>query len=284
MELIGVIPAKDEAGTIQDTIEQVREHANELADSVGIIVVSSSHDGTDAAAREMGATVVRDGGTGLGEAMFRGLKAAAERDPDLVFSIDADLQFQPDELDRLVAAADDADLVLGSRFLDDGLEYDMSLSHRFGNHALTTIVNRATGLELTDAQTGYRVMTPEVIRELRMMGRHTYVQETILDAHRNGFSITEVPVRSEPRDEGSSRVVSSIQEYALRTLPVILHRSGHATMLLQRLSLLGGITAMAGLGVAGWNADIAGIILSMVLLLVSVQLSFYAMELDAEHP
>jgi len=284
MELIGVIPAKDEVGTIQNTIEQVREHASELADSVGIIVVSGSHDGTDAAAREMGATVVRDGGTGLGEAMYRGLKAAAERDPDLIVSIDADLQFQPDELGRLVEAADEADLVLGSRFLDAGLEYHMSLSHRIGNHALTALVNRSTGLELTDAQTGYRVMTPEVVRELRMMGRHTYVQETIIDAHRNGFSITEVPVRSEPRDEGSSRVVSSIQEYALRTFPVILHRSGYATPLLHRLAIIGGLTGLTGLGLAGWNLDAAGIILSLILLLVSVRLSVSAMELDAEHP
>lgn len=284
MELIGVIPAKDEVETIQDTIEEVREHAAPLVDSLGIIVVSSSHDGTDAAAREMGATVVRDGGTGLGEAMYRGLKAAAERDPDLIFSIDADLQFQPDELDRLVGAADEADLVLGSRFLDDGLEYDMSLSHRFGNHLLTKIVNHATGLELTDAQTGYRVMTPEVVRELRMMGRHTYVQETILDARRNGFSITEVPVRSEPREAGGSRVVSSISEYALRTFPVILHRSGHATLLLQRLAILGGLVGLVGLGIAGWNMNLGGVILSLILLLLSVQTSFFAMRLDADHP
>lgn len=279
-----VIPAKNERDTIGDAIDEVRDELSSRFSEIRFVVPSSSNDGTDEIAREKGADVIRDGGTGLGEAMFRGLKKALEYDPDLVMSIDADLQFDPAESGKLIAEAEDHDLVLGSRFMESGVTYDMRLSHRIGNHLLTWMVNRFTDLELTDAQTGYRVMKPEVIRELRMIGRHTYVQETVIDAARNGFSIKEKPVVFREREHGGSRVVSSISRYALRTLPVLLHRTGYSVYMLNTASAVTGLAGLALIcqGILSLDTLTGGV--GVLLSAVSVQIFFINMLLDSEYP
>lgn len=281
--LVTVIPAKNEEKTIGKVIDGLKDRLSEQYDLV-FVVSSSSSDKTDEIAREKGAEVIRDGGTGLGEAMFRGIKKALEYEPDLIMSIDADLQFQPDEVEKLLEKSSDTDLVLGSRFLESGVKYRMSISHRIGNRLLNSIVNNATGLDLTDAQTGYRVMKPEVAEELRTIGRHTYVQETIIDAYSNGFTIEEVPVEFHERQKGGSRVVRSISRYAIRTLPVILHRSGYTPYLTNMLSAAAAVISVFSviLGVVFRNLTPA--LLGILLGLVSIQMFFFGMFLDSELP
>lgn len=279
-----VIPAKNEEETIGKVIKQTRENLEEYFEDVSFVISSSSTDQTDEIAREEGATVIRDGGRGLGEAMYRGLKKAVELETDYIMTIDSDLQFQPDEADRLVEARKQADLVLGSRFLEDGVDYRMSLTHRFGNYILTKMVNWATGLELTDGQTGYRLMRREVAEELRMIGRHTYVQETIIDAAHNGFEITEVPVTFAEREEGGSKVVSSITEYAFRTLPVIIHRSNVTAYLINGFSLLTLFASLVVFADSVISYDIFRIAASAVMMLLSLQALLFGMFIDGELP
>jgi glycosyltransferase involved in cell wall biosynthesis len=226
VRLVAVIPALDEEETIGEVIDSLEHETGELDHELDIVVSSGSTDGTDKIVREKGYTVIDDGGKGLGLAMYRGLKEALEHDPDAVFSIDADFQFRPSELRTLLKELEntEAELVLGSRFLENGIEYRMSLSHRLGNWFLTVFTNLLTGLSLTDAQTGYRVMKPEVAEDLEMIGNHTYVQETVLDASMRGYIVSEVAVHFDLREHGSSRVASSLVKYGIRTLPVLVWR------------------------------------------------------------
>ncbi len=284
MKLVGVIPAKNEEDTIGEVLDLLKENMPDEVQETELLVVSSSTDDTERIVQEKGGKIVKDGGTGLGEAMYRGLKKALELEPDYIFSIDSDLQFQPDEIGKFVEEAGEADLILGSRFLDSGLKYDMSFSHRIGNKILTGITNFSTDLSLTDAQTGYRLMTPEVVEELRMVGRHTYVQETIIDANSNGFEIKEIPVEFHERENGGSKVVRSINRYALRTLPVLIHRSGYTPYLTNGFALFTGLI--------GFIAILASLVLfspvvaliSLVLVLASVQTFFFGMWLDGNSP
>jgi hypothetical protein len=69
-------------------------------------------------------------------------------------------------------------------------------------------------------------MVPDVARELQIIGSHTYVQETIIDAYEKGFRILELPSVWRKRNFGKSRVVGSIPRYIAYTLPVLLLRSG----------------------------------------------------------
>lgn len=284
MKLVGVIPAKNESKTIKELLNRLKDSVPSEVDEVNFVVVSSSADGTDKIVEQENGFVVKDGGTGLGEAMYRGLNKALDFQPDYIFSIDADLQFQPEEINKLIEASEDADLILGSRFLESGVRYNMSISHKIGNKLLTKITNYSTDLSLTDAQTGYRLMTPEVVEELRMVGRHTYVQETIIDASSNGFSIKEVPVEFHERKSGGSRVVRSITRYAIRTLPILIHRSGKTPYLMNGISLITGLTGLIVFLTSLISLNMLYSISGLILVLLSLQTFFIGMFLDSKLP
>jgi len=170
------------------------------------------------------------------------LKAAAGSEPDVILSVDGDGQADiVTELPMFLQPVidDTADLVLGSRFKESGLvDYKYRAKNRLGTRILVGMLKRRTGLPLTDSHGGIRAMHPDVARELEMIGTHTYVQETIVDAHEKGFRIVEIASRWLPRKHGKSRVVQSIPRYVLYTLPVLLVRSGKHVRWLYSMGLL----------------------------------------------
>lgn len=238
-----VIPTRNEEKSIEGVIAEVRSaFAGLRYDRVEILLTDDSIDGTRAVARRAGAHVVNGGGEGLGAAMYRGLKEALAFDPDVILTIDGDGQSDAkDEIPRFlgVLERDEADLVLGSRFQQSGLvRYKYKFVNRMGTRLLVHFLNAKTGLGLTDSHGGIRAMRAAVARELQMIGSHTYVQETIIDAAEKGFRIVELPSAWRARQHGSSRVVGSIPKYVFYTLPIILLRSGHHVRTLYNTGLL----------------------------------------------
>ena len=225
-----VIPTKNEEHTIGAVIAEVREAFVDLPYEVEILITDDSTDSTREIARACGAHVVNGGGEGLGSAMYRGLKEALYLGPSVILSIDGDGQTDArSEIPQFVRPILEgrADLVLGSRFAKAGLVgYRYRSLNLLGTRLLTWILRRMTGLPVTDSHGGIRAMVPEVARELQIIGSHTYVQETIVDAFEKGFRIIELPSVWRKRDFGQSRVVGSIPKYVAYTLPVLLLRSG----------------------------------------------------------
>jgi glycosyltransferase involved in cell wall biosynthesis len=250
--LVAVIPTRNEEDSIAAVVAEVREAAARLAGDVRILVVDDSQDGTRAAAARAGAEVLSGGGVGLGTAMFRGLRVAASLDPDVIVSIDGDGQADVTaELARFVEPVSTglADLVVGSRFASEGLvHYSYRWRNRLGTRFLVHLLRRQTGLPLTDSHGGIRAMHARVARELELLGTHTYVQESIIDAVEKGYRVIEIPSAWRPRRHGSSRVVRSIPRYVFYTLPVLLLRSGSHIRWLYSSGIL---VTLGGLGVFG---------------------------------
>jgi glycosyltransferase involved in cell wall biosynthesis len=225
-----VIPAKNEEKSIGFIIKKIFSVFKKYRlGKVKILVISDSKDRTNEIARKLGAVVIRGMGTGLGSAMYRGINAAVKNGADIIVSIDADGQFDPEELPKVLTPVlkKEADLVLGSRFLKpNSIKYKMPLVNKIGNSLLSWVVRQITKLPITDAQTGYRAMTRELAESLEMIGTHTYVQETIIDAAQKNFRIKEVPVVFKKRKYGGSKVVASIKRYAIWTLPTLMLRAG----------------------------------------------------------
>ena len=225
-----VIPTKNEASTIGQVIREIKDVcAHNEIQIHEIVITDDSTDDTRKIASENGARVVVGGGKGLGTAMLKGLKSAARSNPDLIISIDADGQVDLNEIPVFIEAKDRerADMVLGSRFKEKGLiDYKYRFINRFGTIVLSWILRRFTKLPLTDSHGGIRAVTPDVVRELELLGTHTYVQESIIDAAENGFKIIEIPSKWLRREHGKSRVVLSIPKYVFYTLPVLILRSG----------------------------------------------------------
>jgi glycosyltransferase involved in cell wall biosynthesis len=227
-----VIPTRNEEKSIEGVIAEIRAaFAGSRYDRLEILITDDSTDATRAVARRAGAHVVNGGGEGLGAAMYRGLKEALAFEPDVILTIDGDGQTDAKtEIPRFlgVVERDEADLVLGSRFKESGLvRYRYKFVNRLGTRLLTYLLNSKTRLGLTDSHGGIRAMRSAVVRELQMIGTHTYVQETIIDAAEKGFRIVELPSAWREREHGTSRVVGSIPKYVFYTLPIILLRSGH---------------------------------------------------------
>lgn len=237
-----VLPTKNEEKSIRPVIEALRAELARLGhEVVATIVTDDSRDGTRRIASEIGAVVVNGGGKGLGLAMFRGLKTALQYSPDIIVSADSDGQSVVSEIGAFLKPIvdGDADMVLGSRFREKGLiKYRYRLKNRTGIFILVRILRYLTGLPLTDSHGGLRAMVPQVVEELEMIGSHTYVQETIIDAAEKGFRITEIPSVWEKREVGGSRVVSSIKRYVFYTLPILFIRSGEHIRALYDLGIL----------------------------------------------
>lgn len=237
-----VIPTKNEEASIVSVIDEARSAFDGLGyDRLHLLVVDDSVDRTREFAEAVGAHVINGGGEGLGTAMFRGLKEALAFEPDVIVSIDGDGQTDAKaEIAEFIKVIEErkGDLVLGSRFQREGLVgYDYRLINRLGTRILTYILRRRTGLQLTDSHGGIRAMTPAVVKELQIIGNHTYVQEAIIDAVEKGFRVVELPSVWRKRRHGTSRVVGSIRKYVFYTLPILLLRTGHHVRSLYNVGL-----------------------------------------------
>ena len=226
-----VIPTKNEELTIKSIIRGLRREIEGLGHKVGaIIVTDDSRDSTRKIAKQEGGIVVNGGGKGLGLAMHKGLKTSLKYHPDIIVSVDGDGQSDLSEIQKVIRPIidDEADMVVGSRFQEKGLvKYDYHLVNRIGIFILVRILRMFTRMKLTDSHGGLRAMRPEVVEELEMIGTHTYVQETIIDATEKGFRLKEIPSVWGKREFGTSRVVGNIPLYMFYTLPVLILRSGH---------------------------------------------------------
>ena len=286
-----VIPTRNEEQSIARVIAEIRSgFVGTRYNDIDIVLADDSSDRTRRVARELGATVVPGGGEGLGVAMYRGLKAAARLAPDVIVAVDGDGQADAvAEIRRFLAPLerDEADLVIGSRFLDHGLvKYPYRWINRFGTRILSAFLRAQTGLPLTDSHGGIRAMRPEVAADLDLLGTQTYVQESILDAVEKGYRVTEIASVWRKREHGTSRVVGSIPKYILYTLPVLILRSGQHLRLLYStglLSIVAGvlyfviILAQEGLNI---GSRVPGLLLVALLVMSGLQLFFFGFVLQ----
>jgi hypothetical protein len=206
--------------------------------------------------------------------------------------VDGDGQAEPQELARFLEPIEkgEAELVLGSRFQEQGLvEYKYRWKNRLGTRLLVRILRAQTGLPLTDSHGGIRAMVPEVVERLEMVGTHTYVQETIIDAVEKGFKVKEIPSAWRRREHGGSRVVGSIPRYVAYTLPVLLLRSGsHIRWLYGLGALLAAgavlvflvVLAQEGFQVKGIAHRTPAFLLIALMVLAGLQLFFFGFVLQ----
>ena len=162
-----------------------------------VVVDDASRDGTGAAARAHGATVlVHPFNLGYGAALQTGYRYALSRRATCVVQMDADGQHDPADVPRLAAPVlgRECELAIGSRFREAG--YRMSAAKRLGRDVFR-LLGRARGLEVSDPTSGLQALGPQVLE--------MYVDENfpadfpdidvLLSVHRSGLRIRELPVR-----------------------------------------------------------------------------------------
>ena len=214
-----VIPAKDEGATIGALLDGVSKVSVPGHDLHPIVVDDGSTDTTAAIARGRGAEVVtHPGNRGLGAAVRTGLRAAVASGAIAVAYLDADLEYAPGDIPKLVepVISGRADYVLGSRFR--GGVRRMRLYRRIGNYAFTALLVLLTGARITDGQTGMRAFSREAADRAEIVHDYNYAQVLTLDLLRKGFRFEEVPIRYRVREHGESFIRWS---YPAKVLPAI---------------------------------------------------------------
>jgi len=221
MKTVVLIPAYNEENTIRKVAQGI---PRDFCEEVEILVVDDgSSDRTVEEAKAGGAehVVSHRRNQGLGKAFATGMEAALEVGANLIVTIDADGQFNSQDIPRLVAPvlSGKADMVTCSRFAKKEWMPEMPGIKRWGNKRFTNLINRVTGQNFTDTQCGFRVYSREAAMHLNLFGSHTYTQEVFLQLAWKGFRIVEVPCKlAKDQREGESRVVHNVRRYSVRSL------------------------------------------------------------------
>ena len=217
--IVLVLPAHDEAPRIAAVVERLPSVVCGRRTRC-LVVDDGSTDETAAVARAAGASVVvHPENLGLGAAVRTGLRAAVGLGAAVVAFCDADGEYDPSELERLVAPilAGDAGYVVGSRFA--GSIERMRPHRRLGNVALTALTRWLTRLPVTDGQSGYRALSHAAAADAELVHDYNYAQVLTLDLVAKGHGYVEVPITYRFRRSGRSFV--RLGPYLRRVLPAI---------------------------------------------------------------
>jgi uncharacterized membrane protein YbhN (UPF0104 family) len=217
--VVVIVPVHDEEATVADVVRGLPRTVQDRR-VVTLVVDDGSTDRSAQLAREAGAVVVaQPRNLGLGAAVRRGLAEATALDPAAVVYLDADLEYDPAQAERLAAPVLDgsADYVVGSRFAGDIRR--MLPQRRMGNLVLTRWVRWMARLPVTDGQSGYRAFSPRAAAEAEIIHDYNYAQVLTLNLVGRGFVYREVPIGYEFRASGTSFV--RLGRYLRRVLPAV---------------------------------------------------------------
>jgi glycosyltransferase involved in cell wall biosynthesis len=197
-----VMPAFNEAKAIRRVLEQVR---SQVSGDV-LVVDDGSSDETAEEARLGGARVaVHPVNLGYGAALQTGYRFALRHGYDAVVQLDADGQHDPASIPRLLAELADADVVVGSRFLDSG-SYRPPLSRRIGMWIFGRVAAMLSGKLITDPTSGFQAVSRAA---LRFYAHERYPvdypdADVLAMVARSGLRLKEVPVRMLASSDGKS--------------------------------------------------------------------------------
>jgi len=166
----------------------------------------------------------REGKLGLGTAYIAGFKWALERGYDYVFEMDADFSHDPRHLTDFLTAIQDADLVLGSRYLEGKVTVVNWPMGRLMLSYLANIYARwFTGLRIWDLTGGFKCFRRRVLEaiDLSQVGSNGYAFqiEMSVRAWRKGFKLREIPIVFVDRTEGQSKMNKAIVREAVWKVP-----------------------------------------------------------------
>ncbi|MGH2841573.1 MAG: polyprenol monophosphomannose synthase [Solirubrobacteraceae bacterium] len=226
-----ILPTYDEAENIEPIVHASLAVLGRAAPGAHriLIVDDDSPDGTGeiadrlAARHEAVEVLHRTEREGLGPAYLAGFAYALERGAGFVMEMDSDFSHDPADLSRLLVAARDADLVLGSRYVRGGGVSDWGRGRRIVSRAGSIYARLVLGLKVRDLTGGFKCFRREVLEAIdlpsvRSRG-YAFQVELTHRAVQAGFRVVEVPIIFRDRERGRSKMTWRIASEAALLVP-----------------------------------------------------------------
>jgi len=224
-----VLPTYEEATNIERLVAEVRPKLP--AGAQVLIVDDNSPDGTG----EIGARLAEEDGAvhclhrprkeGLGPAYLAGFRQALAAGAGLIVEMDADFSHEPAYLPRLLEAAEQADVVLGSRYVPGGGVSDWGPLRRAVSRGGSAYSRLALGVPVRDLTGGFKCFRREVLEaiDLEVVRSRGYAFQVELTyrAIELGFDVVEVPIVFRDRQAGGSKMTRSIVLEAIWRVPLL---------------------------------------------------------------
>ena len=218
-----IVPTYNELTNLGQIVPEILDQDERL----DILVVDdNSPDGTGELADQLAAenprihAIHREGKQGLGTAYIAGFRWALERDYEYMFEMDADHSHDPKHLPQFLEAAQDADLVLGSRYLGGRVTVvNWPMSRLFLSYSANIYARMVTGNKLCDATGGYKCFRRRVLEAIDLdsvkSNGYSFQIEMSFRARRKGFRIVEIPIVFVDRTDGESKMSGAIVREAI---------------------------------------------------------------------
>lgn len=238
-----LIPTYNERETLPVAVRGVRAA---VPQAHVVVLDDGSPDGTGAVADELAAAddhvhvIHRTRKEGLGAAYLAGFRWALDAGYDAVVEMDADGSHRPEHLPALLAAAEHADAVIGSRWVEGGKVVNWPLHRKALSVGGNVYVKVLLGMPVNDATAGYRVYRADALRTMGLddVASQGYCFQADLTwrAVRAGLTVVEVPITFVEREVGDSKMSGDIVKESLLRITGwgVRHRARQVRALLER--------------------------------------------------
>jgi len=217
MRPLVIVPTYNERANLVPLLERLLA----IPDLRVLIVDDASPDGTGqiadgyaAANRARVQVLHRTGKRGLGLSYIDGMYVALRTDATHICQMDADLSHNPADVPRLLQAAEQADFVIGSRYVAGGRIENWPLHRRMLSAFANRYIRAITRLAIRDCTSGFRCWRREALERLPLASirsdGYAFIVELAWEASRAGLRCTEVPITFVERREGASKLSSGV--------------------------------------------------------------------------
>ena len=225
MRLIVNLPAYNEAEKIAETIKRIPRQIDGVDEVLVQVIDDGSKDNTFTIAKEAGAELVYTNGVnrGVGKTFRHAVERALENGADIMVNIDADGQFDPEDIKKIIqpVLSQEVDMVSADRF-DHLAAKNIPFIKDVLNRLAARLIGSFMNVKIKDLTCGFRAYSRETLLRLNLPGDYTYTQEVIIDALGKNLKIKWVPVAVTYYAGRKSRVVKTIWSYVNNSFRIII--------------------------------------------------------------
>ncbi|HVD86645.1 MAG TPA: polyprenol monophosphomannose synthase [Solirubrobacterales bacterium] len=224
-----VLPTYNEAENLEPLVDAAL--SNLPADARVLVVDDNSPDGTGELADRLASNdsrvevLHRPRKEGLGPAYVAGFRRALASDAGFVLEMDSDFSHDPADLGRLLAAAAEADVVIGSRYVAGGGVENWTPVRKAISRGGSAYARLVLGVPVKDLTGGFKCFRREVLEAIDLESvtsrGYAFQVEMTYRALRGGFRVVEVPIRFRERRAGTSKMNGSIVAEAAWRVPLL---------------------------------------------------------------